>query len=117
MTTDQSQTAPTPVRIQDLSPAQRSLVDLMRVHQFGHIENMPVRAGEPVFNRDVKVVRIVRLGGERDPSKLTNAEDFELKRQVRDLFDELARLENGIVIRFEFRHGLPFLLETTATVV
>jgi hypothetical protein len=57
------------------------------------------------------------LGGERDPSKLTNAEDFELKRQVRDLFDELARLENGIVIRFEFRHGLPFLLETTATVV
>lgn len=42
-----------------------------------------------------------RLGGESDPPKLTNAKDFELKRQVRDLFDELARLENGTVARLE----------------
>ena len=98
---------------QDLSRGQRSLLDLMRVHQFGRIENMLVRAGEPVFNIDVEVVRIVRLGGESDLSKLTNAEEFELKRQVRDLFNELARLQNGTVIRLEFRHGLPFLLETT----
>jgi hypothetical protein len=88
-------------------------MELMRAHQFGRIENMPVRAGEPLFDSDVKVVRIVRLGGESDPSKLTNAEHFELKRQVRDLFDELARLENGMVIRLEFRHGLPFLIEMT----
>jgi hypothetical protein len=88
-------------------------VELMHVHQFGRIENMSVRAGEPVLDSDVKVVRVVRLGGESDPLKLTNAEDFELKIQVRDLFDELARLENGTVIRLEFRQGLPFLLETT----
>lgn len=63
------------------------------------IENMPVRAGEPILNSDVKVVRVARLGGDSDPSKLTSAEDFELKRQIRDLFDELAHLENGTVIR------------------
>jgi hypothetical protein len=85
----------------------------MHVHQFGRIENMSVRAGEPVLDSDVKVVRVVRLGSESDPLKLTNAEDFELKIQVRDLFDELARLENGTVIRLEFRQALPFLLETT----
>jgi hypothetical protein len=81
----------------------------MHVHQFGRIENIPVRAGEPVLDSDVKVVRVVRLGSESDPLKLTNAEDFELKIQVRDLFDELARLENGTVIRLEFRQALPFL--------
>ena len=72
--------------------------------------------GEPILNSDVNVVRAARLGGESDPLKLTNAEDFELKRQVRDLFDELARLENGTVIRLELRHGLPFLIETTPRV-
>ena len=120
MTTNQSQTASTlqgkgPLIAQHLSPAQRSLVDLFHLHQFGRIENMPVRSGEPILNSDVKVVRVARLGGESDPLKLTNAEDFELKRQVRDLFAELMRLQNGTVIRLEFRHGLPFLLETAAT--
>jgi hypothetical protein len=42
-----------PLLAQDLSPAQRSLVALMHVHQFGRIENLPVRAGEPTLNSDV----------------------------------------------------------------
>jgi hypothetical protein len=87
----------------------------MQVHQFGRIQNMPVRDGEPMLGSTVNVVRVARLGGESDPLKLTNAEDFELKRQVRDLFDELARLENGTVVRLESMHGWPFLLETTTT--
>jgi hypothetical protein len=32
--------------------------------------------------------------------------EVELKEQIRDLFAELAGLENGMVIRLEFRHGL-----------
>jgi hypothetical protein len=118
--TDQSQTVArfqAPQKTQELSPGQRSLVELMHVHQFGRIQNMPVRDGQPILDSTVNVVRVARLGGESDPLKLTNAEDFELKRQVRDLFDELARLENGTVIRLEFRHGLPLLLETTPSVV
>jgi hypothetical protein len=118
--TDQSQTVArfqAPQKTQELSPGQRSLVELMQVHQFGRIQNMPVRDGQPILDSTVNVVRVARLGGESDPLKLTNAEDFELKRQVRDLFDELARLENGTVIRLEFRHGLPLLLETTPSVV
>ena len=115
MMTDQSQTAPRlplPQRTQDLSAGQRALVELMNEQQFGRIENMPVRGGQPILDRDVKVVRVARLGGESYPLKLTNAEEFELKRQVRDLFHELALLEHGTVVRLEFRHGLPFLLET-----
>jgi hypothetical protein len=87
----------------------------MRAHQFGRIENMAVRGGEPILSSDLRVVRVARLGGGSDPAKVTRTDVFELKRQVRDLFDELERLQDGTVIRLEFRHGLPFLLETAAT--
>jgi hypothetical protein len=103
-----------PMMAQHLSPAQRSLVDLMHVHQFGRIENMLVRAGEPILTSDVKVVRVARLGGTSDAARITSTVEFELKRHVRDLFEELERLHDGTVISLEFRHGLPFLLETTA---
>jgi hypothetical protein len=39
----------------------------------------------------------------------------ELKQVVSDLFDELARLHNGVVVKLEFRHGLPFSLKTLAS--
>lgn len=57
------------------------------------------------------------MGGKNDPLRLTNPEEFELKRQVRDLFEELERIQDGTVIRLEFRHGLPFLLETAPSAV
>jgi hypothetical protein len=116
--TDQSQTdrAPqAPLRTKDLSPGQHSLVELMHEHQFGRIENMPVRDGQPILDSTVNVVRVARLGGGSDPAKVTRTDEFELKRQVSDLFGELEHLYDGKVIRLEFRHGLPFLLETAAT--
>jgi hypothetical protein len=54
----------------------------MHMHQFGRIENMPVRAGAPVLNSDVMVVRVARLGGGSDAAKVTCTDDFDLKRQV-----------------------------------
>jgi hypothetical protein len=98
---------------QDLSPAQRSLVDLLHVHQFGRIENMSVRAGDPILNSDVRVVRAARLGGGSNAAKVIRTDEFQLKRQVFDLFEELESLPDGTVVRLEFRHGLPFLLQTT----
>jgi hypothetical protein len=99
---------------QHLGPAQRLLVDLMHLHQFGRIENMSVRDGQPILDSTVNVVRVARLGDKSNWTKLSNTGEFELKMQVRDLFAELMRLGNGIVILLEFRRGLPILLETTA---
>ena len=96
----------------DLSAQQRSLLEMMRMHQFGRVENMRVRAGQPILDRDVRVVQVARLGGENATHEVASGE-YELKRPVRDLFDRLARLQDGVVISLEFRHGLPFLLETT----
>jgi hypothetical protein len=106
-----------PLRTQDLSPQQRSLVDLMREHQFGRIENMSVREGQPVIGQHLRIVHATRLGCEGSRTKVPRTSEFELKRAVCDLFDELARLDNGTVVRLEFKQGLPCLLETTKDLV
>jgi hypothetical protein len=97
----------------DLSTQQRSLLEMMRMHQFGRVENMRVLAGQPILDHNVRLVRVARLGSENATNEVAS-EEYELKRPVRDLFDRLARLENGTVVRLEFRHGLPFLVEIKA---
>jgi hypothetical protein len=82
MMTDESQTVAnlrTPLRVADLSPGQHSLVELMHVHKFGRIENMRVRAGQPILDHDVRVVQVARLGGE-NPTNEVASEEYELKR-------------------------------------
>jgi hypothetical protein len=57
--TDQSQRVSgfqAPRRAQELSPEQRSLVELMHAYQFGSIENMPIREGQPILDSSLKVV-------------------------------------------------------------
>jgi hypothetical protein len=85
---------PRPSTAKSLS-ARRSLVEIMREHQFGRIENMTVRDGEPVFDHHLKLVRLVRLNGRSRGQKTLGADEFELKDSVRDLFAEFARLEVG----------------------
>jgi hypothetical protein len=97
----------------DLNDNQRSLVRLMHEHQFGRVENLAVRAGQPVINPNVKIVRVSKLGTLSLRPELAGSEDSELKAPMRELFDELDRLHNGTVVLLEFRHGLPFMLETT----
>jgi hypothetical protein len=97
----------------ELSAPQLSLLQIMREHQFGRIENMSIRAGQPVLDQDLKVVRVASLGGESDGAKRPSTDEFELKRAVCDLFDELARLGHGTVVKLEFKRGLPCRLETT----
>src|SRR5260370_39333230 len=86
-----------PLRTLDLSAQQRSLLEMMREHQYGRVENMPVRAGQPIFDRNVKIVRVAHLGGESGGTKVPSTDEFELKQADCDLLDELVRVVNGKV--------------------
>ena len=101
---------------QDLTPAQRGLVQLMRQHQFGRIENLRVEAGQPILCPDTKIVRVARINGSGDIPEVSIQGELELKPAVLDLLGQLERLSSAVVLRLEFRHGLPCLLETEAQV-
>jgi hypothetical protein len=96
----------------ELTVAQRQLVQVMHEYQFGRLENILVHAGQPLLD-EMKIVRVVRLGGEDAGTRVPCSDEFQLKQAVCDLLDELALIEDGTVLRLEFKRGLPCLLETT----
>lgn len=92
----------------DLSEPRRQLLDLMRRLQFGSIEALPISNKEPELDR-ARIRRDIKLGSNTIPPAC-DSEQFELKRQVVELFEQLEALGNGTVEALEVRHGLPFRL-------
>lgn len=94
-----------------LSEPQRRLVELMQSINFGRIENLHVRAGEPAFTPAPRVVRKVKIGSENGPRPEAACNDFWLKHQTIELFDAIAGVGDGQILTIEVKHGLPFSLE------
>jgi len=92
----------------DLSEPRRQLLELMQELDFGRIEALAVRAGEPVLDPPPKIVREVKFGGQNGPRDERALDDFSLKAQVVELFDELDRLGDGVIDVLTVKHGLPF---------
>jgi hypothetical protein len=94
-----------------LSPARQRLVRLMQSINFGRIERMLVRAGEPVFDHAPRVVRTVKLAADNGPRAECALKDFLAKRELVEFFEQLDRIDGGIIPCIEIRHGLPLLME------
>ena len=91
-----------------LSPARERLVKLMQRLNFGHIEGLVVRDGEPVLDPPPRVVRQLKFCAESGPRPEAAKEDFILKAQVRELFAQMEKMGDGVIRRLEVKHGLPF---------
>jgi hypothetical protein len=93
-----------------LSPARRRLIELMQTINFGRIEDLAVRGGNPVFAPPPRVVREIKIGGDNGPRPERDAANFLLKDQVVELLHHLDHLGYGTVAVLEVKHGLPFRL-------
>ena len=91
-----------------LSPNRRKLVELMQSVNFGRVENLQVRNGDPIFTSPPNVVREHKFGAENGPRPEAAATDFLLKQQVVELFSLLDHLNDGTIAVIEIKHGLPF---------
>jgi hypothetical protein len=80
----------------------------MQQVNFGKVEKLQVRGGEPVFNPSPRIVKEIKFGGENGPRQELKAEDFVLKAQVVEFFSCLTSLGNGMVETLDIKHGLPF---------
>jgi hypothetical protein len=99
---------------QSLSLNKRQLLLLMQRLNFGRIEGLKIRNGEPVLDPPPRVVREVKFGGENGPRAEAGTDDFLLKSQVVDLFRQLEMLRDCTVCVLVVKHGLPFGMEMEA---
>lgn len=80
----------------------------MQEINFGRIERLEIKNGDPVFDPAPKIVREVKFGGENGPRPEVNGADFALKAQVLDLFLQMDGISSGQIAQIEIKHGLPF---------
>ena len=92
-----------------LSPSRRYLVEAMQALNFGRIEQLHIRAGEPVFSPAPRLIQDIKLGStDNGPRPELASEDFPLKASVIELFEYFERIGDGTVTAVEVRYGLPF---------
>lgn len=96
-----------------LTPERQLLVELMQTVNFGRIEGLLVRAGQPVLNPRPTVVREHKFGSDSGSRPEYGRPDFLLKRQVVEMFDQLDVLDDAIIDQIEVKHGLPFRMVVT----
>lgn len=99
--------APSPSK-QQLSSSRARLLEMMQALNFGRIEILSVAAGEPVFDPSPTVIREMKFGANNGTRPELSLGDFVLKAEVRELFDAITRIGDGVIDRIEVRHGLPF---------
>ena len=91
-----------------LSHARVRLIELMQRINYGSIEGLPVRRGEPVMDPPPRIFREIKFSGENGPRPESAKADFALKVQVRELFAQLEALGDGVIPCIEIQRGLPF---------
>ena len=104
-----------PLRKSSLSEAQSCLVALLQIVNFGRIEGLQIRAGQPIFDPPPLVVRKLRTGADNQRRPEADLEDFYLKEPVIEMLDALADLRDGEVRSIDVRHGLPISIEIEYT--
>jgi len=95
-------------RYQELSPERKRLVRQMQRINFGRIERLEVKNGEPVSDPPTRIVQEVKFGGDNQSRAEIEESDFPLKSQVLDLLQRIDEIRDGQIDLVEIKHGLPF---------
>ena len=91
-----------------LSESRQTLIRLCQWMNFGHILDLSVLDGEPIWQRPAPAVFVdVRLDDETPPREEISAVDFALGAEVTRLMTLLDKIEKGKITKIEVRAGLP----------
>lgn len=94
-----------------LTTARRRLLALLQRVNFGRVEGLVVRGGEPVLDPPPRVVVEHKFAAENGPRPELGAGDYALKAQQADLLRLLDRVGDGVIPVLTCKHGLPFQAE------
>ena len=110
-TDQQANVGRSPNRLEDLHDQEKQLVDLMRRHQFGKVENVRILEGLPRLGAEERLVRAIKFGVPCSAPPFNTPDSFALKAEVIELLEATRAMRTGVIRRLEFRHGLPAHLE------
>lgn len=96
------------MRMEDLSPAKQRLLRLFQAINFGRLEELEIRDGEPEFSPAPRIFVELKLDVNDGPRPESHLDGFPLRNQVERCLEQIARLNEGTVEMIEVRHGLPF---------
>ena len=96
-----------------LSPARRRLLELFQQINFGQLESLDIRDGEPILDPMPRRQFVIKFCGENGPRPELSQSDFSLKQQVVELFAFFDQRQNGVIDVLEIKHGLPFRMVVT----
>jgi len=94
-------------RFSQLSPPRQALVRLFQSINFGRVEDLEIRRGEPVFSPPPLVLLDLKLDAVEEPRHEHGLRDFDLCEEIRRLVSRLDEIENGCIQRVEVRAGIP----------
>jgi len=94
-------------RFADLSPARQALVRLCQAINYGSIEDLEVRHGEPVFDPMPVTLLDVKLDSDEGPRPELALADFALADEIVRLMKRLDEMKCDTIRRIEVHAGLP----------
>ena len=97
-----------------LTPARKRLIELMQEINYGRIERLEVRAGEPVFDPPPTVLRLFLFSKDNGPNALRGIDAFALKKKVTRLFEIFDREQSLLIRELMVDNGLPIRMTVTA---
>jgi DNA-directed RNA polymerase specialized sigma24 family protein len=100
-------------RMSELKSREREFLEIMTRLEFARIEKLVVSFGMAVITDQTKIVKKVKLSAKEDRPQLP--EDFELKSEQKYFFERVRRMQHGVILSLEIKHGLPFILEVPET--
>ena len=94
-----------------LTPALARLIELLQALNFGRVEALTIRGGQPVFDPPPHIVQKIKMGADNGPRPEIGYADFRLKDGIIELLEIIARLQDGEIRTIEVRCGLPISAE------
>jgi hypothetical protein len=101
--------------LNELSINRRKLVSLMLEINFGQIEDMHVRGGDPQFDPPPSVTYFDDFDKDIGPHPFLGKQDFALKKQVVGLFKRLDKVGDGKILSLVVQNGLPVRMKIVKT--
>ena len=98
---------PQATRFSQLSAPRQALVRLLQSINFGYVEGLEVRSGEPMFSPAPSVVVEVKLDTPNAPRAEADLADYELRAELVRLMEQLDSLGECSIDRIDVRFGVP----------